>query len=198
MITHLLAQHHKQARILTLDTGRNFQETYDVLHETMKKYGIVYEVYAPSSQDVEELIRDKGPNLFYNSIPDRKQCCFVRKIKPLKRALSTVDAWITGLRKEQSVTRVDMDVITWDDTFNIFKINPLINLSFDQIWDYIKKHDVPYSGLHDKNFPSIGCAPCTRAIKPGEDFRSGRWWWEQPEHRECGLHFNKKDEGDDS
>ena len=198
MITHLLAQHHKQARILTLDTGRNFQETYDVMHETMKKYGVEYEVYAPEAKDLEDLIKKKGPNLFYGSIEDRKQCCHIRKIKPLTRALSTVDAWITGLRKEQSVTRVDLDVVNWDEKFNIFKINPLFNYTQDQVWEYIKEHDVPYNKLHDQDFPSIGCAPCTRAIKPGESFRSGRWWWEQPEHRECGLHWAKKEGEDDS
>ncbi len=196
MITHLLASSHKQARILTLDTGRNFQQTYDVMHQTIKKYGITYEVYAPEAKDVEALISHKGPNLFYDSIQDRKQCCYIRKIKPLTRALTTVDAWITGLRKEQSVTRTALDVVSWDNQFNIFKINPLINYTFDMVKEYVKKNDVPYSMLHDKDFPSIGCAPCTRAIKPGENFRSGRWWWEQPEHRECGLHKCEPKKGD--
>ncbi|MFH0898708.1 MAG: phosphoadenylyl-sulfate reductase [bacterium] len=195
MLTHLLAQDHTSARVLTLDTGRNFQETYDVMHETMRRFGIRYEVYAPSAHDIETLIQQNGPNLFYDSMQDRKQCCYVRKIKPLQRALSTVDAWMTGLRKQQSVTRTDLDIISWDDQFNIFKINPLLHYTYDQVWDYVKTHNVPYNTLHDHNFFSIGCAPCTRAVKSGEDFRSGRWWWEKPEHKECGLHDHKTKKG---
>jgi phosphoadenosine phosphosulfate reductase len=134
------------------------------------------------------MVNENGINLFYESIENRKLCCFNRKIEPLKRALRDVDGWVTGLRREQSVTRESMRLVEWDSTFEILKFNPLINFTEKDVWDYIKSNKVPYNKLHDKNYPSIGCAPCTRAIKEGEDIRAGRWWWESPEHKECGLH----------
>jgi phosphoadenosine phosphosulfate reductase len=137
---------------------------------------------------VQELYSTQGINGHFESIENRKRCCGIRKIEPLKRALKPLKVWITGLRATQSVTRVDMPVVEWDENFKVIKVNPLINWSEENVWDYIKENNVPYNKLHDQGFPSIGCAPCTRAIKPGEDIRAGRWWWENPEHKECGLH----------
>ena len=175
-------------RIFTLDTGRVFQETYDTMEETAKQYGINYEVVFPQREAVENLLHTKGPNSFYKSIENRKERCNIRKMEPLRRALSNTKAWVCGLRKEQSITRTDMNIIEWDATFEIFKFNPLINWTEDDCWKYIKDNNVPYNKLHDTGFPSIGCRPCTRAIEPGDDIRSGRWWWETPEQKECGLH----------
>ena len=158
------------------------------MQATIEKYGITYETYAPESDDIVSLIKDKGPNLFYKSILDRKECCYVRKVKPLKKVLKTANAWVTGLRKEQSLTRDDLNAVMWDESLGLYKINPLVSWSMDNVWSYIKDHNVPYNILHDKGFISIGCAPCTRAIKNGETIRNGRWWWEDPEHKECGLH----------
>ncbi len=179
-------------RVFTLDTGRLNQETYDVMDKIREKYKIAVEVMFPKSEAVEQMVREKGLNLFYHSIENRKRCCGVRKVEPLNRALATVDAWITGLRREQVVTRatvkkVDIDV----DHGGIAKLNPLADWTWEQTMAYVKQHGVPYNALHDQGYPSIGCAPCTRAIKPGEDFRAGRWWWEQPEQKECGLHVSK-------
>lgn len=134
------------------------------------------------------MVNDKGINLFYKSIENRKRCCYIRKTEPLQRALKPNDAWITGLRRSQAITRTDMEVLEWDDVNELLKINPLIEWSNDDVWDFIKKYNVPYNKLHDKGFPSIGCQPCTRAIEPGEDIRAGRWWWEEPDTKECGLH----------
>ncbi len=176
-------------RIFFLDTGRLHQETYDLIALARTRYGIGFDVYCPQTEAVERLLRTEGPNSFYDSIEDRKECCRIRKVEPLARALSTARAWITGLRRDQSVTRSDMAVIEVDETHGgIVKINPLSDWSEQDVWDYIRANDVPYNALHDKGFPSIGCAPCTRAIQPGEDLRAGRWWWESPEHKECGLH----------
>lgn len=176
-------------KIFTLDTGRLPQETYDVMEKVKEKYEVDIEVYFPATYEVEEMERKYGPNLFYKSVELRQLCCKVRKIEPLNRALKNLDAWICGLRKEQSVTRAEIKKIEVDLAHNnIVKINPLIDWTEKDVWDYIKKHNVPYNALHDKNYPSIGCAPCTRAIKEGEDVRAGRWWWETPEQKECGLH----------
>jgi phosphoadenosine phosphosulfate reductase len=134
------------------------------------------------------MVSEHGPNLFYYSVENRKYCCNVRKVEPLKRRLATLDGWICGLRRDQSITRNDLQVIEWNEGNELIKISPLVEWSEEEVWDYIRENDVPYNMLHDKNFPSIGCAPCTRAVKPGEDVRAGRWWWENPEYRECGLH----------
>ncbi len=178
-----------QAHIFTLDTGRLPQETYEVMEKIRKKYGIKIEVYFPDTKSVEEMEKEHGPNLFYNSLELRKLCCGVRKMEPLKRAFSGLSAWVCGLRKEQAVTRTGIKKVEIDGSPNsTVKINPLSDWTEKQVWDYIKKNDVPYNKLHDLNFPSIGCLPCTRAVAPGEDIRAGRWWWESPEQKECGLH----------
>lgn len=177
------------ARIFILDTGRLPQETYAVLTTTRRHYGRNFEVYFPETAAVEKMVSEAGPDLFYESIENRHRCCRVRKVEPLGRVLGTLQVWITGLRREQGVTRNDLARIEWDATHELIKLNPLIDWSTDQVWDYIRAKGIPYNRLHDQNYPSIGCAPCTRAVAPGEDLRSGRWWWEAPEHKECGLHF---------
>ena len=180
------------ARVFTLDTGRLNQETYDVMDKIREKYGVAIEVMFPQREATEQMVREKGLNLFYHSIENRKLCCGIRKVEPLNRALATVDAWITGLRREQVVTRAAVKKVDIDaDHGSIAKINPLADWTWAETMDYVKTHHVPYNVLHDQGYPSIGCAPCTRAVKPGEDFRAGRWWWERPEQKECGLHVSK-------
>jgi phosphoadenosine phosphosulfate reductase len=188
VLTDLMLKENKNATIFTLDTGRLHPETYDVMDATNLKYGVKIDVFFPNNEKVQELYQTQGVNGQYESIENRKSCCGIRKIEPLKRALKGLDVWITGLRATQSVTRVDMPLVEWDETFNVIKVNPLINWNEKDVWDYIKENRVPYNKLHDQGFPSIGCAPCTRAVKVGEDIRAGRWWWENPEHKECGLH----------
>jgi phosphoadenosine phosphosulfate reductase len=188
VITQMIAAIDKSAHLFTLDTGRLFPETYDLIDLTAKKYGLTIRVMFPDSSKVEKMVNEKGINLFYESIENRKLCCNLRKIEPLKRAFTGLDAWICGLRHEQSVTRKDVQMVEWDEANGLIKVNPLINWSESQVWDYIKINHIPYNKLHDHGFPSIGCQPCTRAILPGEDVRAGRWWWENPETRECGLH----------
>jgi phosphoadenosine phosphosulfate reductase len=181
-----------KAKIFTLDTGRLPQATYNVIEEIRQRYKVNIEFYFPDTKKVEEMLNKYGPNLFYNSVELRKLCCNIRKIEPLNQALKDLDAWICGLRREQSVTRTEVRKVEIDSAHNnIVKINPLADWTEDMIWDYIRKNNVPYNALHDKNYPSIGCAPCTRAVKPGEDIRAGRWWWEKPESKECGLHTKK-------
>jgi len=188
ILTDLMLKIDVQARIFTLDTGRLHPETYELMDATNLKYNIKMDVYFPETKKVEELYQTQGINGHYESIEKRKNCCFIRKIEPLQRALKDVEVWITGLRSEQSVTRTQMPLVEYDENFKVIKVNPLIDWSEEDVWDYIKKNNVPYNKLHDQGFPSIGCAPCTRAVKDGEDVRSGRWWWENPEHKECGLH----------
>lgn len=188
VLTDILLKKNKNASIFTLDTGRLHPETYDVMDATNLKYGIKIDVFFPDNENVQKLYKTQGINGHYESIENRKNCCNIRKIEPLKRALKDVEVWVTGLRASQSVTRTDMPLVEWDENFNVIKVNPLINWSQEDVWDYIKTNKVPYNKLHDQGFPSIGCAPCTRAIKDGEDIRAGRWWWENPEHKECGLH----------
>ena len=175
-------------RIFTLDTGRLFPETYQLIDKTNLTYGIQIEVFFPDYREVQRMVREEGINLFYNSIESRHRCCQIRKLEPLARAFQGLDAWICGLRREQSVTRRDMQVVEWDEMHGLIKVNPLISWTEQQVWDYIHEHHVPYNKLHDRGYPSIGCEPCTRAVQPGEDVRAGRWWWESPDHRECGLH----------
>ncbi|AGR78347.1 phosphoadenosine phosphosulfate reductase [Aliarcobacter butzleri 7h1h] len=188
VLTDILLKKDKNTSIFTLDTGRLHPETYDVMDATNLKYGIKIDVFFPDNENVQKLYKTQGVNGHYESIENRKNCCNIRKIEPLKRALKDVEVWVTGLRASQSVTRTDMPLVEWDENFNVIKVNPLINWSQEDVWDYIKTNKVPYNKLHDQGFPSIGCAPCTRAIKDGEDIRAGRWWWENPEHKECGLH----------
>ena len=188
VLTDMIFKIDKNSKVFTLDTGRLHSETYKVMDETNLKYGVKLEVFFPKFEDVEKLYLTQGVNGHFESIDNRKNCCNIRKIEPLKRALKGVDIWITGLRASQSVTRIKLPIIEWDENFKVIKLNPLINWSEDDVWKYIKANKVPYNKLHDQGYPSIGCEPCTRAIKPGEDIRAGRWWWEDPEHKECGLH----------
>jgi phosphoadenosine phosphosulfate reductase len=188
VITDMIYKVDKKTKVFTLDTGRLHSQTYKVMDETNLKYGVKIEVFFPKYEDVQNLYKVQGVNGHFETIEKRKNCCNIRKIEPLKRALKGVDIWITGLRASQSVTREAMPLIEWDDNFKVIKINPLINWSEEDVWDYIKENRVPYNKLHDMGFPSIGCEPCTRAIKDGEDIRAGRWWWEDPAHKECGLH----------
>ncbi|MDY0344160.1 MAG: phosphoadenylyl-sulfate reductase [Lentimicrobium sp.] len=190
-ITHIIAGIDPSASFFTLDTGRLFQETYDLMQQTNARYGINIKVMFPDKDAVEQMVNEKGINLFYESIENRRRCCHVRKVEPLQRAFKGLDAWICGLRREQSVTRQDDQLVEWDATNGLIKINPLIDWTEAQVWAFIKENNVPYNKLHDEGFASIGCLPCTRAILPGEDIRAGRWWWENPDTRECGLH--KKD-----
>ena len=188
VLTDVILKINKDAKIFTLDTGRLHPETYDVMDATNLKYNIKMDVYFPNENDVQELYKTQGVNGQYESIEKRKTCCGIRKIEPLKRALKGLDIWFTGVRASQSITRTDMKLVEYDEGFKLIKVNALINWNEDDVWDYIKENKVPYNKLHDKGFPSIGCAPCTRAVKEGEDIRAGRWWWENPEHKECGLH----------
>jgi len=189
VLTNLMLNADPKARVFSLDTGRLNPETYSVMSKTRMKYNFNYEVMFPDTAEVEKTVSELGPNFFYESIDNRKLCCQIRKVEPLKRKLSELDAWITGLRREQAVTRAALPVVEWDEANGLVKINPLANWSEEQVWDFIKINQVPYNSLHDKGFPSIGCAPCTRAVKNGEDLRAGRWWWENPEQKECGLHI---------
>jgi phosphoadenosine phosphosulfate reductase len=188
VLTHMVCAIDKETKIFTLDTGRLFPETYDLIHRTNQKYGIRIQIYFPVAAEVEKMVTEKGINLFYDSIENRKLCCGIRKINPLKRAFEGLQVWVCGLRREQSVTRKESQPIEWDKANGLIKLNPLINWTENQVRDYIKVNKIPYNPLHDKGFPSIGCQPCTRNSMPGEDVRAGRWWWENPETKECGLH----------
>jgi phosphoadenosine phosphosulfate reductase len=187
-LTDIIVTQDKNTRIFTLDTGRLFPETYQLIEKTNMTYDIKIEVFFPDYHEVQRMVREEGINLFYNSVESRHRCCQIRKLEPLKRAFQGLDVWICGLRREQSITRQDMQVVEWDEMHQLIKVNPLISWTEQLVWDYIKMHSVPYNKLHDRGYPSIGCEPCTRAVQPGEDVRSGRWWWESPDHRECGLH----------
>lgn len=187
-LTHMLLRIDPQARIFVLDTGRLHQETYDVMARTMSRYGMRYEVLAPAAGALQEMVSGSGPNLFYASVEGRKRCCAVRKVEPLGRALADAAAWVTGLRRAQSPERAATPPLEWDAAHRAVKANPLAEWSEAQVWDYLRAHEVPYNVLHDRGFISIGCAPCTRAVAPGEPARAGRWWWEQGLAKECGLH----------
>jgi phosphoadenosine phosphosulfate reductase len=191
VITHMIAQNCPEMTVFTLDTGRLFPETYELIDKTNARYKMKMKIFFPEASAVEEMVNTEGINLFFNSIENRKRCCSIRKTEPLKRALQGLDAWVTGLRNSQSVTRLNMQVAEWDDVNQLIKINPLIRWSEEDVKNYIKQNNIPYNNLHDKGFPSIGCQPCTRAVSPGEDLRAGRWWWELPEQKECGLHKAK-------
>lgn len=188
VLTDMLMKINPKARIFTLDTGRLFPETYDLIDRTSRKYKTKIEVFFPEHQKVEKMVNEKGINLFYESVENRKFCCHLRKIEPLQRAFAELDAWVCGLRAGQAVTRKDIALVEWDENNGLVKVNPLASWSEEQVWAYIHEHKVPYNILHDKGFPSIGCQPCTRAVEPGEDVRAGRWWWENPDTKECGLH----------
>ncbi len=188
VLTAIIADISRDVRFFTLDTGRLFQETYDVMNITEHKYGIRFALFFPDAARVEDMVKNYGINLFYERLEYRRLCCAVRKTEPLKRALIGVHVWITGQRKDQSVTRLGTGKIEWDTVNQVIKLNPLADWSNEDVWAYLKAEKIPYNELHDKGYPSIGCQPCTRAILPGEDLRAGRWWWELPEFKECGLH----------
>jgi len=192
VLTDMVMRIDPEVKIFTLDTGRLFYETYELIERTSLRYKKNIEIYFPSPAEVERMVTEKGINLFYQSIENRKECCRVRKIEPLKRAFKGLEVWICGLRRNQSATRTENQMVEWDEANGLIKLNPLIDWSEQDVWEYIKANGVPYNPLHDKGFPSIGCQPCTRAIEPGEDVRAGRWWRENPETKECGLHNRKK------
>ena len=191
LIDMMVKINKEKAKIFTLDTGRLNQETYDVMDAIRKKYDIQIEVYFPEQRETEEMVKIKGMNLMYESVENRKLCCEIRKVHPLNRALSNLDGWITGLRREQAITRTNIYKLEIDSSHgNIAKVNPLADWTNEMIWDYIHKNNVPYNKLHDSGYPSIGCEPCTRAVHRGEDPRAGRWWWENATQKECGLHWD--------
>jgi len=192
VLTDMLCRVTRHPRVLTLDTGRLPQETYELMEQTQQRYGIRIDVRFPQTEALELMVNKDGPNLFYKSVELRRLCCQVRKIEPLRRALAGREAWICGLRSGQSVTRAALRRIEVDGQFGLVKVCPLADWSTDQVWDYIRRNEVPYNRLHDAGYASIGCAPCTRAIGPGDDIRSGRWWWEAPQHKECGLHLRQE------
>jgi phosphoadenosine phosphosulfate reductase len=187
VITDIISKNNLPISIFTLDTGRLFQETYDVFEKTFVKYNKKIDVFFPDANAVENLLKEKGPNSFYTSVENRKECCNIRKVVPLKRALQGKKIWITGLRAEQSDNRNNLQIFEYDEKFDIIKFNPLLKWSLEEVENYLQKNNVPQNLLHKKGFVSIGCAPCTRAIDVGEDIRAGRWWWETS-HKECGLH----------
>ena len=193
VLTDMILKIDKNSNIFTLDTGRLPKETYALMEAVNQKYKIKLKVFFPNTQVVENLVNQKGMFSFYESIKNRKECCYIRKMEPLKRALNGLEVWITGLRSAQSITRSACEIVEFDEVNNLIKLNPLINWSEDDVWEYIKEHHVPYNKLHDKRYPSIGCEPCTRAVENSLDIRAGRWWWENPEHKECGLHIKKED-----
>jgi phosphoadenosine phosphosulfate reductase len=189
VLTEMIGRRQFAIPLFTLDTGRLFQETYELLQQTEARYGVRIRIMFPEAAAVERMVTEHGINLFRESVELRRKCCGIRKIEPLRRAFAGLDAWVCGLRRDQSVTRTDLQPVEWDAANGLVKISPLHDWTNDQVWAYLKQHDVPYNPLHDKGFLSIGCACCTRAVKPGEDIRAGRWWWETPDKKECGLHF---------
>lgn len=188
VLMDVIARHVPEISVFTLDTGRLPSETYELMEKSRSQYEIPIKPLFPKREDVERYITENGPNGFYNSIEARKACCKIRKVDLLKQELAQNKAWITGLRRQQSTTREDMTISEWDEGNGLQKFNPLLDWTEKEVWEYIKQNDVPYNALHDKGYPSIGCAPCTRAITVGEDVRAGRWWWEDPDSKECGLH----------
>ncbi|WP_301100935.1 phosphoadenylyl-sulfate reductase [Propionivibrio sp.] len=191
VLTDLITSDKLDIDIFSLDTGRLPLETYDLIAEVKKHYGLTLKLYYPRHDLIESYTRENGINAFYESVELRKGCCYVRKVEPLQRALANNKAWITGLRALQSATREGLPIQSFDEGNRLVKFNPLADWSEKDVWAYIRLNKIPHNALHDKFYPSIGCAPCTRAITPGEDIRSGRWWWEAPESKECGLHVNK-------
>ena len=188
VITHMIFSRKLNIEVFTLDTGRLFSEVYSVFNSTRDRYKKEIKTFYPETKSLEKLVSTKGPNSFYESVENRKECCHIRKVEPLKRALKGKTIWVTGIRAEHSANRTEMKNAEWDEANQLIKVHPLLNWTFEETKAYINKHNIPYNTLHDKGFVSIGCQPCTRAIKAGEDFRSGRWWWEDNTKKECGLH----------
>jgi len=192
VITHIIFSKNIPIKIFTLDTGRLFPETYSVWSRTKEIYNKNISSYSPYTETIQNLVSEKGPNSFYESVENRQKCCYIRKVEPLKRALKGNEIWVTGIRKEQSASRNNLSPVEWDENNHIIKYHPLFDWGFEEVKSFISKNHVPYNPLHDKGFPSIGCQPCTRAVKPGDDPRSGRWWWEDATKKECGLHTATK------
>ena len=192
-IIHMMVGINPEFRFFTLDTGRLPQETYDIMDMVRKTYNVKIEVLFPDAAEVEEMVRTRGVNLFYDSVENRKLCCQVRKINPINKILKELDGWISGLRRDQTQVRSNARMLEMDEAHGIVKINPIIDWTWEDVWRYIRQHDIPYNSLLDRGYPSIGCQPCTRAVKPGEDIRAGRWWWEQGQHKECGLHIGQEE-----
>lgn len=192
VITDMIFSGNLPIKVVAIDTGRLFEETYRVQQATIDKYGKQIQIYYPNTRKIEGLVSKKGPFSFYESIENRKECCYIRKVEPLQRILQNDSCWITGLRSEQSAGRTEMSLWEYDDAYGLYKINPLISWKLKDVENYLHENNVPYNSLHHKGFASIGCAPCTRAIKQGEDFRAGRWWWEQNSGKECGLHAHSE------
>jgi phosphoadenosine phosphosulfate reductase len=188
VITHMIFTNNLPIKIFTLETGRLFPETYYVWNRTMEMYEKPIHAYYPNNELLEKMVNAKGPNSFYESVENRKECCNIRKVEPLNRALAGNKLWVTGIRAEQSANRQFMENLEWDEQHNLIKFHPIFDWTLDQVKEYIRAYNVPYNTLHDRGFPSIGCQPCTRAVQPGEDFRAGRWWWEDQSKKECGLH----------
>lgn len=188
-ITYLIFSNNIPIKVFTLDTGRLFPETYSTWSRTMEKYSKHIEAYYPNTETVQKMVSAKGPNSFYESVENRIECCHIRKVEPLQRALKGNDVWITGIRKDQSPDRNSLASVEWDDQNNIVKFHPIFDWTFSEVKQFITTNNIPYNPLHDKGFISIGCQPCTRAVKEGEDFRAGRWWWEDKSKKECGLHM---------
>lgn len=188
VVSHLIFSHALPIRVFTLDTGRLFPETYSTWARTRERYGQPIDAYVPDAGALQVFLEKNGPNAFYDSVDHRKTCCHIRKVAPLKAALHGQAAWVTGIRAEQSANRLGMRDLEWDDTHQLYKFHPLFDWTWAQTRDFVREHQIPYNALHDRDFVSIGCAPCTRAIRPGEDFRAGRWWWEDASKKECGLH----------
>ncbi len=192
IITHIIFTEALDIEVFTLDTGRLFPETYSTWSRTLEKYGRPIHAYYPNALALQEFVTAKGPNSFYESVENRKQCCHLRKVEPLQRALNGKKIWITGIRAAHSPDRNDMRQVEWDPANKIIKYHPLLQWTTKEVRSFIDKNSIPYNPLHDKGFVSIGCAPCTRAVKPGEDFRAGRWWWEDATKKECGLHVHEE------
>ena len=188
VLIDIVARAAPAIKVFTLDTGRLNDETYEAMERVRERYGMEIETVFPERIAVEQLVREKGFYSFRESIENRRECCHIRKVEPLRRALAGATAWMTGLRRDQAATRTETGAIEWDEGNALLKVNPLVDWTNEQVWEYVRANNVPYNRLHDQGFPSIGCAPCTRAVKPGEDIRAGRWWWELPENKECGLH----------
>ncbi|SMC98637.1 phosphoadenylyl-sulfate reductase [Pedobacter nyackensis] len=191
VITHMIFANDIPIEVFTLETGRLFPETYYVWNRTLEIYKKPITAYFPQAEALQEMVAKKGPSSFYESVENRKECCGIRKMEPLRRALKGNQLWVTGIRSEQSLNRTDMTNLEWDEQNQLIKFHPIFDWSLDEVKAYIKENNIVYNTLHDKGFPSIGCAPCTRAVREGEDFRAGRWWWEDQSKKECGLHATK-------
>jgi phosphoadenosine phosphosulfate reductase len=192
IITHIIFTEALNIEVFTLDTGRLFPETYSTWSRTLEQYRQPVHAYYPEARALQEFVTAKGPNSFYESVENRKHCCHIRKVEPLQRALNGKKIWITGIRAAHSPDRHNMQQVEWDSANEIIKYHPLLHWTTEEVRSFIDKNNIPYNPLHDKGFVSIGCAPCTRAVKPGEDFRAGRWWWEDATKKECGLHVHEE------